>query len=545
MSLCWRFSAAILSRLIFVFHSVWSLREILQRIYVDDAVSVKESKYWLLTLILALIVLEGAYTVIIRKGHEYKYFWPSGFIYILIMIPNTCILESFLMDEEIKCTALWEQQNLNPKLQYDGEQTRLCLAAKSKMKDDQKLRAAIEIGMLGALVMGRWLLPRGELTRDQLSALLLAFIGNGADCIEFLNTWNDFPDLRNRQVTDTVLVLYSVSILQFAVVTTKTTDEYKEEITEDDQNLFGEETRTRTDTNGNLKPVRTSASGVPRYIRKLMKQKSKTRASYHATLSSVTLALKDERSNTLSMPTSPQRCSSYEFRTRAFTLESKLMDDNVFEDDHSITRSQIPQIPRRKQGTFLSDAVKSDDQKRSKKIRFRADTNLSTNERESKETARYLQTLAHYGRWDEFSKVLKQAKSSGFNRNSVRFSSTTEQLDDDVNNNETEQTKQNRLADFLQRIPKLKSMNLVDQDFFQTFFLLTTLELPYFIARVVFTVKYNVSSTTMVFYTTKNVVMIIFLLYRLWVKFSADLDSADREETDENGDYSRDLMNVK
>lgn len=51
------------------------------------------------------------------------------------------------------------------------------------MKDDQKLRAAIEIGMLGALVMGRWLLPRGELTRDQLSALLLAFIGNGADCI--------------------------------------------------------------------------------------------------------------------------------------------------------------------------------------------------------------------------------------------------------------------------------------------------------------------------------------------------------------------------
>ena len=51
------------------------------------------------------------------------------------------------------------------------------------MKDDQKLRAAVEIGMLGALVAGRWLLPRGELTRDQLSALLLTFIGNGADCI--------------------------------------------------------------------------------------------------------------------------------------------------------------------------------------------------------------------------------------------------------------------------------------------------------------------------------------------------------------------------
>ena len=190
-------------------------------------------------------------------------------------------------------------------------------------------------------------------------------------------------------------------------------------------------------------------------------------------------------------------------------------------------------------------AILLDDQKRSKKIRFRADTNLSTGERESKETARYLQTLAHYGRWDEFSKVLKQAKSSGFNRNSVRFSSTTEQLDEE-NNNEENETKQSRFTTFLQRIPKFKSMNVVDQDFFQTFFLLTTLELPYFIARVVFTVKYNVSSTTMVFYTTKNVVMIIFLIYRLWVKFSAGSD-AELDETDEKGenDYSRDLMNVK
>lgn len=67
-----RCSAAIASRLIFVFHAVYSLQEILKRVYVDDATSVKESKYWLLTLILALIVLEGGYTMVIRKGHEYK-----------------------------------------------------------------------------------------------------------------------------------------------------------------------------------------------------------------------------------------------------------------------------------------------------------------------------------------------------------------------------------------------------------------------------------------------------------------------------------------
>jgi len=72
MGFLWRCSAAILSRLIFVFHAVYSLWEILKRLYIDDEALVKESKYWTLTLILALIVIEGAYTLIIRKGHEYK-----------------------------------------------------------------------------------------------------------------------------------------------------------------------------------------------------------------------------------------------------------------------------------------------------------------------------------------------------------------------------------------------------------------------------------------------------------------------------------------
>lgn len=72
MGLLSRVAVAIASRLIFVFHAVYSLQEILKRIHVNDEASVKENKYWLLTLILALIVLEGGYTMVIRKGHEYK-----------------------------------------------------------------------------------------------------------------------------------------------------------------------------------------------------------------------------------------------------------------------------------------------------------------------------------------------------------------------------------------------------------------------------------------------------------------------------------------
>jgi Transmembrane protein 26 len=39
------------------------------------------------------------------------------------------------------------------------------------------------------LIVGRWLLPKGELTRDQLSQLLLVYIGMAADIIEIFEAF--------------------------------------------------------------------------------------------------------------------------------------------------------------------------------------------------------------------------------------------------------------------------------------------------------------------------------------------------------------------
>lgn len=38
-----------------------------------------------------------------------------------------------------------------------------------------------ELGLILVIITGRWLLPRGEITRDQLSALLLTYVGTAAD----------------------------------------------------------------------------------------------------------------------------------------------------------------------------------------------------------------------------------------------------------------------------------------------------------------------------------------------------------------------------
>jgi Transmembrane protein 26 len=47
----------------------------------------------------------------------------------------------------------------------------------------------IEQFLMLILILGRWMLPKGDLTRDQLSQLLLVYIGTAADIIEFFDTF--------------------------------------------------------------------------------------------------------------------------------------------------------------------------------------------------------------------------------------------------------------------------------------------------------------------------------------------------------------------
>ena len=73
------------------------------------------------------------------------------------------------------------------------------------------------------LILGRWLQPRGELTRDQLSQLLLVYIGMAADMLEFSS-----ETLRLDQIACTepifvgVLAVWSWSLTQFSLGLTST-----------------------------------------------------------------------------------------------------------------------------------------------------------------------------------------------------------------------------------------------------------------------------------------------------------------------------------
>lgn len=134
-------------------------------------------------------------------------------------------------------------------------------------------------------------------------------------------------------------------------------------------------------------------------------------------------------------------------------------------------------------------------------VRFAETKGNTSSQSRYKQTTDYLQTLALEDRWDEFSDAIKKARTRG-------FSTATFASEEEYTENESE-TKENKYFKLFREH--------FDPEMYQIIISLLCLELPYFIARVAFSVKYNVSSSSMVFYTIKNMFMIVFLIYRFWV----------------------------
>uniref|UniRef100_A0A9J7XH09 Uncharacterized protein n=1 Tax=Cyprinus carpio carpio TaxID=630221 RepID=A0A9J7XH09_CYPCA len=53
--------------------------------------------------------------------------------------------------------------------------------------------------MLIVLVLGRWLMPKGDMSRDQLSQLLMVYVGLGADILDIFETFRDSQVKTNRR----------------------------------------------------------------------------------------------------------------------------------------------------------------------------------------------------------------------------------------------------------------------------------------------------------------------------------------------------------
>ncbi|XP_053167312.1 transmembrane protein 26 [Hemicordylus capensis] len=206
--------AALGTRLLFFSHSVlgvWRVTKVK-----------KEPRYWLLALLNLLLCLETALTLKFKQGRGYKWFSPAIFLYLISTVPSLWLLELHPGIQFCRNESEQLEQNMSER---NGHESIDSLIPEKALVLLNTLSAVCEpIWMLGLhqtfllfLIIGRWLLPiGGEITRDQLSQLLLMFVGTAADILEFTSETLEIENVRNNlPLVYAILAVWTWSMLQF------------------------------------------------------------------------------------------------------------------------------------------------------------------------------------------------------------------------------------------------------------------------------------------------------------------------------------------
>ncbi|KAM9134615.1 transmembrane protein 26 [Pangshura tecta] len=215
---------ALVTRLLFVLHSligVWRVTEVK-----------KEPKYWLLALLNLLLCLETGLTLKFKQGKGYKWFSPAIFLYLISTVPSLWLLETHR--ETQFCSNETEQiwENISNREDFNqlkestpkNEGADHHIIESARVFVSQLSTVCETVWTLGLhqtflllLIIGRWLLPiGGEITRDQLSQLLLMFVGTAADILEFTSETLEVENVRhNHALVYAILCVWTWSMLQF------------------------------------------------------------------------------------------------------------------------------------------------------------------------------------------------------------------------------------------------------------------------------------------------------------------------------------------
>ncbi|CAH0731188.1 unnamed protein product, partial [Brenthis ino] len=139
-------------------------------------------------------------------------FCPSVFIYLGLVVPAIWLIELHKVDLRL-------QKKANNT--YAVIETEIPIPGATRLRTETFV-TLIEQFLMLTLIVGRWLLPKGDLTRDQLSQLLLVYIGTAADIIEFFDSFKDEKVATEKVLVLLTLAIWSWSLMQFTVVLTAT-----------------------------------------------------------------------------------------------------------------------------------------------------------------------------------------------------------------------------------------------------------------------------------------------------------------------------------
>ncbi|XP_043119629.1 transmembrane protein 26 [Puntigrus tetrazona] len=220
-----KFVCAIITRSLFILVSligVWRVKTVKN-----------DNMYWLLTVLYLPLVVEMIITLKRRKGKDYKWFSPAILFFLISIIPSIWLLELHHQENSDPfskpCRKLDSWDNLKSILPTNGtlgEETLKHLENMLTSVCANDWILGLHQVLLILLILGKWLLPLGGgVTRDELSQLLLIFVGTAADILEFTSeTLSDVKE-KNNQLVYVILAVWTWSMLQFpfhlAVVTSR------------------------------------------------------------------------------------------------------------------------------------------------------------------------------------------------------------------------------------------------------------------------------------------------------------------------------------
>ncbi|XP_008427386.1 transmembrane protein 26 [Poecilia reticulata] len=209
------FLSAIITRALFI---LLSLVAVWRVIWVK-----KHPYYWLLTLLFLPLVVEMIITLRKRKGLDYKWFSPTIFLFLISIIPSIWIMELHHQqnrEQDSKCNyesfeQIWQPKNESSENSTISDSLKRLRDVLSNFCQDSWILALHQI-LLILLIIGKWLLPLGGgITRDQLSQLLLIFVGTAADILEFNSETLDDVKESSRELVYVILGVWTWSMLQF------------------------------------------------------------------------------------------------------------------------------------------------------------------------------------------------------------------------------------------------------------------------------------------------------------------------------------------
>jgi hypothetical protein len=80
----------------------------------------------------------------------------------------------------------------------------------------------VELSFMFIIILGRWILPKGDISHSALSQLLLVYLSLASDILDLLTLFNEQEIFLSPKMIRCVLTVFSLCMLQFALNLTAT-----------------------------------------------------------------------------------------------------------------------------------------------------------------------------------------------------------------------------------------------------------------------------------------------------------------------------------